>query len=1073
MDPETLNPFIANHYLFAYFAFSLPTLFVMAALFFAVATATRSMMATYLAVVALLIGLFSSRSFLNEPAYEFLGALIDPTGGSAFRLVTKYWTAQDRNMALPGFDGPLLYNRLIWTGIAFGFLWLAYALFQFSEKGQSKKPAKPPVITFDSERAAKGVMPAPRFDAAAIRQQLYAATKIDMAFVFRSPAFAVLMFFGLFNSAAALWTIEEMYGVSIYPVTRACINALQGSFTIIPIIIAIYYSGELVWRDRDRKMHEIIDATPVADWVFVLPKIAAIYLVLLATLLISVLAAMIIQTIKGYYTYEIGYYLVWYVLPTSVAMWNLAILSMFSQAIAPQKYVGWGLMGLYIVGSITLANLGFEHLLYNFGDAPSVPLSDMNGLGQFWIGRDWAYAYWTSFSAILAIVSYGLWRRGAETRFAPRFAKLRRRMNGPAGALVGLLLVALIGFGGFIFYNTNVLNTYRTQIDRDDLMADYEKTLIGYENVPTPRITDVHLDVDLKPHDLSAYTKGTYTVENRTGAPLDKIHIRWDDNLKMVSLDMGAAKLETDYTRFNYRIYALDVPMAPGERREIKFETLLAQRGFRNSANQTRIVDNGTFLNNFEIAPILGMGRDGVLRDRIKRRKHGLPAELRPAKLEDDAANAYNGLRHDSDFVNASITVTTEGDQTPIAPGYKVVDEIIDGRHRIQTQTEAPIENFFSIQSASYAVARDKIGDVDLAIYYHPPHKFNIARMMAAMKLSLEVLPQAFSPYQFKQARMIEFPAYESFAQSFANTIPFSEAIGFILNQDRDTEAIDVTTFVTAHELGHQWWAHQVISSDKQGGSMLVETFAQYSAMLVMERLYGPEQVRKFLKYELDRYLRSRGSEAIEELPLARVENQPYIYYRKGAVVMYFLKDQLGEEVVNRAMRHLLADYAFKPAPYPDTRMFLSYLRAEAGPEHEQLIADLFERITLYDVKVVSAHSHLRADGQFDVSIEVDAKKLTANGQGAETEMPLAEIFDVGLFAKEPGKPGFTKNDVIEFTKLPVKSGRQTLTLVSSKAPSFAGVDPYNKRITRNSDTVIGPVTAETSKLAPGQSGGD
>jgi hypothetical protein len=696
----------------------------------------------------------------------------------------------------------------------------------------------------------------------------------------------------------------------------------------------------------------------------------------------------------------------------------------------------------------------------------------MNGLGQFWIGRNWAYAYWTSFSAILAIVSYGLWRRGAEAPFAPRFAKLRRRMAGPAGILTGLLLVAMAGFGSYIFYNTNVLNIYRTQIDRDDLLADYEKTLIGYENVPTPRITDVQLDVDLKPHALSAHTKGIYTVENRTGAPLDKIHIRWDENLKMVSLDMGAAKLETDYPRFNYRIYALDVPMAPGERREIKFETLLEQKGFRNSANQTRIVDNGTFLNNFEITPSLGMSRDGVLRDRIKRRKHGLPAELRPAKLEDDAANAYNGLRHDSDFVNASITVTTEADQTPIAPGYTVADDIIDGRHRIQTKTEAPIENFFSIQSARYAVERDKIGDVDLAIYYHPAHKFNIARMMKAMKLSLEVFPQAFSPYQFKQARMIEFPAYESFAQSFANAIPFSEAIGFILNQDHDPDSIDVTSFVTAHELGHQWWAHQVISSDKQGGAMLVETFAQYSAMLVMERLYGPEQVRKFLKYELDRYLRSRGSEAIEELPLARVETQPYIYYRKGAVVMYFLKDQLGEETVNRAMRRLLADYAFKPAPYPDTRVFLSYLRAEAGPEHEQLIGDLFERITLYDVKVVSAHSHPRGDGQFDVNIEVDAKKLTANGQGSETEVPLAETFDIGLFSKEPGKPGFSKADVINFTKLPVKSGRQTLTLVASKAPNFAGVDPYNKRITRNSDTVIGPVTAETAKLAPGQSGG-
>ena len=64
------------------------------------------------------------------------------------------------------------------------------------------------------------------------------------------------------NSLATLWYADERYGNTIHPVTRIMIEALQGAFTIIPLIIAIYYAGELVWRDRERRMHEIIDSTP-------------------------------------------------------------------------------------------------------------------------------------------------------------------------------------------------------------------------------------------------------------------------------------------------------------------------------------------------------------------------------------------------------------------------------------------------------------------------------------------------------------------------------------------------------------------------------------------------------------------------------------------------------------------------------------------------------------------------------------------------------------------------------------------------------------------------------------------
>ena len=261
-----------------------------------------------------------------------------------------------------------------------------------------------------------------------------------------------------------------------------------------------------------------------------------------------------------------------------------------------------------------------------------------------------------------------------------------------------------------------------------------------------------------------------------------------------------------------------------------------------------------------------------------------------------------------------------------------------------------------------------------------------------------------------------------------------------------------MVTYVTAHEVGHQWWAHQVIGADMQGMTFLSETMAQYSALMVMEKLYGPEQIRKFLKYELDSYLRNRGGEVIEELPLERVENQPYIHYRKGSLAMYLLKDQIGEEAVNRALRALLKDYAFKGPPYPTSRDLIRRLREEAGPQHQQLVTDLFEKITLYDVKVTSAKSSKRADGKWDVTLDVDARKLYADGKGRETETPLDETFDVGVFTAEPGKKGYSRASILAMRRFTLRSGAHEVALVVNRQPKFAGVDPYNKRVDRNSE---------------------
>ncbi len=338
-----------------------------------------------------------------------------------------------------------------------------------------------------------------------------------MGQVFKSPAYFVLLALGLANAMGSLWfaTDAGRYGGVIYPVTRVLLTPLMGSFGLIPMIIAIYYSGELVWRERERKTHEIIDATPVPDWAFVGPKTLAISLVLISTLLVSVLAAIISQLAHGYTNLELSKYLLWYVLPQSVSWILLAVLAVFLQAISPHKFIGWGLMVLYLIARITFNNLGFEHRLYNYASVTEVPLSDMNGQGKFWIGAWWLRAYWTAFAVILLVLAYGLWRRGTESRLWPRLRRLPRRMTGKAGATLAVSLAAFAATGIFIYVNTNIWNDYRTNIDDEKWRADYEKTLLGFETVPQPKIVSMTLDVDLYPGEPRVDTKGAY----RAGEP--------------------------------------------------------------------------------------------------------------------------------------------------------------------------------------------------------------------------------------------------------------------------------------------------------------------------------------------------------------------------------------------------------------------------------------------------------------------------------------------------------------------------------------------------------------------------
>jgi hypothetical protein len=442
-----------------------------------------------------------------------------------------------------------------------------------------------------------------------------------------------------------------------------------------------------------------------------------------------------------------------------------------------------------------------------------------------------------------------------------------------------------------------------------------------------------------------------------------------------------------------------------------------------------------------------------------------------------DREHSLNNIfPHDSDWITYHTIVSTSPDQIALAPGYLQREWRQNGRRFYEySMGSTHILDFFAYISARYKVRKEtyhgKDGDVALEVYYDPAHTYDLADMLASTRAGLDYYQRIYSAYQFTQFRILEFPRYRTFAQSFPNTIPYSEGIGFIGRVLKPTD-IDFTYFVTAHELGHQWWAHQLIGADVEGSNMMSESLAEYSALQVMAHKYGRDNMHRYLRHELDTYLRGRGGETRHEPPLALVQQEPYVWYQKGGQILYTLADYIGEDKLNLALHNFLMQYRYANAnnqvdaqeetraseamddPYPDTRMLVDAIRAQTPPELKYLVDDGFNRIVLYDDKALSASSERMPGGKYKVTLEVQARKVQADGNGAETPMALADYIEIGVFSgkKDEEKPLYLKKE--KFTR-----ERATFTIVVDHPPTRAGIDPYNKLIDRISDDNMIDVT--------------
>ena len=1044
----------------------LPNMLWLGGCFFVFAALTRQMAPVYVAGVITLVGYLFAVNLLGDMDNKTLAALIDPSGATAVDVFTRYWSVAQKNTQQIPIEGVLLVNRAIWLG--FGLLVTAIGYRVFSMQAVTTFRRSKRALAVDAELPASPApatpLPTARLDRSpgAFARMLPGLIRLYLGEILRSPRFLTIVLGGLLLVIGNSTTLGSFYGTNTYPLTYKVLDLVSGLFSLFILIVTAIYTGELVWRERDARVDDITDSTPAPTWLAFLAKLGTVMVLQAILMVVVMLCSIGVQLAKGFTGIELGHYLFELFVLQLPGYFLVAVLALVVHTLVNNKYLGHFLVLILFLVIFQLPNLGFEDRLYLYGTSPPVIYSDLNGYGHFLPAVLWFRLYWSAAAVLLLVLAYAFWVRGRDSGWRNRTAIARSRMGTTPRIVVGVAGLAFVAFGGWIYYNTHVLNPFYAKHDLERLQADYEKRYKSLADAPQPRITAVDVKVDLYPEQHSARVSGTLSLANKSSQPITDVYVVYPRSAIAHAIDFGVpATLLDSAPEQSWYHYALSQPLAPAATTSFRFDLEYAARGFRNSGADPIVLANGTFLNagltaETTLIPSFGYSEDAELPGDADRRKFGLAPKPRMHDLDDKSYQQRSALSRDSDWIDYRAQFCTAADQQPLTSGYVEREWTENGRHCIAYRMDSPMADIYSFVSARYAVKHDvwhgPTGDVAIEIDYQPGHEFNLDRMVAGVKDSLTYFSEHFGPYQHKIVRILEFPRFSrqgGFAESFPNTVPFNEAIGFTAKvDDNDPKDIDYPYFVTAHEVAHQWWGHQEVPAAVQGAEFVVESLAEYSALMVLKQKYGDAKMRRFLKYELDRYLQGRGTEQKQEQPLLRADGAAYVHYQKGALTLYALQDAIGEAKMSDALSAFVARWRFKGPPYATSRDLIAELRRVTPPAQQGLIDDFFEAITLYDLRAVSADAKKRADGMYDVNIVVSGRKIRADGAGNEQDAPLDAQIDIGVLDD--------KGNVLRIEKHAVRTGENRFTLEVSGEPARAGVDPLNKLVDRDdSDNTV------------------
>ncbi|MEX1384170.1 ABC transporter permease, partial [Lutibacter sp.] len=722
LNPERIADFQVMTYLQPWLYIVLPNIFICTTIIFSVSTLTKNNTATYVSAVFVYMLYLVSSIFLNSPLMAqaipaspesmAIAALADPFGIAAFFEQTQFWTPFQKNTQLLSFSGLFLWNRLVWVFVSLGILLTTYSIFSFRKvSNKVKKELKEKKVNTQliAYKPIQGL-----YNYKAQKLAFFSLLKLELKSVFKSLPFIAVMLMWLFIVFSSVYSTVirgEEYGVSVYPYTNQLIELIVNPLKLFSLILIVFYSSEIVWRERSANFNTILDATPAKNWVFFTSKLTALIILPILLITSAIIICILFQLSLNFKNFQLGLYAsVYYHYGLQLVIF--CVIALFVNTLVKSKYLGMGIFGLIVLLTLNSGILGLEHPLTSLDYLPSPQYSNMDGFNGVSNLFDHLALYWFAFGLLLTILSFKIWNRGLVPSFSVKLKQLALYWTKGQKFATAILFVLFLSAGSLVYYN--MVSDYETMNDKLEFRENYELKFKKYNSIdrliPTSKKTMVDIYTNKRMYAIEA----DYMLKNKSEQPLSELFIT--ERIPLENISIENAQLVAHDSFYGTYVFKYNKPLQPNDSVRFAYKLKKEVKGYEEDNS---IVNNGTYLNRFvNFEPILGYTSTLEIPNGAERKKRNLPE-----RIEQNNSDAHIVLGESKyEKVKFETIISTSNNQTAISSGRLIKKWSENNRNYFHYKSAEKIIPEIGYFSAKYESTKTDYKGISIEQYYDVTH---------------------------------------------------------------------------------------------------------------------------------------------------------------------------------------------------------------------------------------------------------------------------------------------------------------------------------------------------------------
>ncbi|WP_244178382.1 ABC transporter permease/M1 family aminopeptidase [Maribacter litoralis] len=917
------------HYIYPLLVFGLlNSLFVCSFLFFLAYRTHKKLLVVIggllLYVLYMVLLVFSNSPFMSGSMPQSLevqqiSAILDPFGLSAYFFESISFSVVQKNKGVVPLTNMFLLNRGIFLFISSFFLWSSYRAFSFSRKQSHKSKKIIKVNAINTVVNLKSIKtPKLNFGSIMDFKSALSFTKLDLIYLFKSVVIAAVSLLLVFYIGMEMYADIDK-GIRLpekYATSGLLATSISSNFHLFGLLILAYFVNDLYWRSHASNFTLIEKSIYFSKSKLKGHFISSIVLVCFFTIVL-IIEALIFQFSYGYFSIDWKAYL-------GVFIFNAIPLILFSAFLLlindtlNNRYVSLGIstVSVFALASPLSKYIISYPLLYIFSGYNGI-YSDFNGYG----------IYLSAFSQRLlfgiGLIAF-LWLMNSFIKTKVLNIK----------ASVFALVLVILGITSGIFFMKGYMPKNEDQTILE--AVNYEKSYRKYEAIPQPTIKNVTTNINLYPSKNAYEINGRYVLSNQTNKVIHKVLVNFHSDLKIETALFESGFKKTQIKEHVKEI-SLDKPLQPNEEASLSFS--LSYKWFAVNGHQSfnAIVNNGSFMRISNYYPTFGYQNDREIDDVEKRSEVDLGKASELKALESPEI-------FKKDFINLEMTISTEKSQTALGTG-DLIKQWSENNRNYSVYSADTIPFRFALASAEYEHKSIQHKDKTINVYYSKKHFENVEHLIENAKITLDYCIDNFGEYPFKTISFVEISAFTKgfAATAYPSAIFMTEDMIFHTNLEGDKKQ-DVINELAGHELSHLWWGTSQINPDyREGASMLTETLAMYTEMMLYKKMHGHEKMKEQLEIRQQIYDNEKG--LYDNQPLYKVKpGYAHIAYSKGAIAMVKLSELIGEDKVNEALRSFLNNNKYPKKP-TSLDLLSELYKVAPGESAKSKIDELFKTI--------------------------------------------------------------------------------------------------------------------------------